>query len=163
MVFWFHPAVWWAARQAALSREFACDEAVAEDRAQIVEYLRALLFVSEQSGRAAVRASLLRFTGEASILVRRTWRLVRLAQCPPEAPRAALSGRLWWPGSQLCVSAVLLSALWIPANVLSSPRSAWTPWPTWTAEVLHDMGISVRDHEVFDRRTQVHEILEDLP
>lgn len=158
-VFWFHPAMWWAARQAALAREFACDEAVVHERSRIVEYLRALLVVSERS-ITATRPSLLRFAGEPSILVRRTWRLLQLAQRPPERSRA--TGRAWTPAAQLIGAALLLAALWVPANVLSSPRASWTPWPTWTAGVLHDFGISVRDHEVYDRRTRVNEIMEDL-
>ena len=63
---------------------------------------------------------------------------------------------------RLVGAAAVVSAVWVPANVLSSPRANWTPWPTWTAGVLHDVGIAVRDHELYDRRTRVHEILEDV-
>jgi hypothetical protein len=161
-LFWFHPAVLWGARQAALAREFACDEAVAADRTQIVEYLRALLIVSEQSARVAVRPSLLRFAGEASILMRRTWRLTQVAQQPQERLSAGCSRGSWRPLLRLYGAGVLVGAVWCPANVLSSPRANWSPWPRWTAVVLHDLGISVRDHEVYDRRTRVHEIREDL-
>jgi len=46
--FWFHPAIWWASRQSALAREYACDDAAVSRQQETVSYLKALLAVAER-------------------------------------------------------------------------------------------------------------------
>jgi beta-lactamase regulating signal transducer with metallopeptidase domain len=159
VLFWFHPAVWWAVRQASLMREFACDENCVRNRQEILDYLRALLVIAEGTNRAAGRSACLHFAWGRTAMSRRTQRLLWLAQQSelPAENRAGLDG--WLPPA-LCVLALLIAALWLPANVLASPLSNWSPWPRWTAQTLHDAGITVRDHEVYDRRTRLQELQE---
>ena len=53
VAFWFHPAVWLAARQLRLERERACDEAVLDTGARASEYCEHLVEIM----RAATRGS----------------------------------------------------------------------------------------------------------
>lgn len=160
-LFWFHPGVWWAVRQASLMREFACDEACVRDRQEILDYLRALLIVAEETRRTARHTACLSFAWGGTVISRRTRRLLWLAQQSSDGPVSESLDRGLQP--VLCSLALLIAALWLPVNVLASPRSNWTPWPAWTARTLHDAGISVRDHEDYDRRTRLHELQERRP
>lgn len=159
VLFWFHPAVWWASRHAALMREFACDEHCVRDRYEILDYLRGLLAIAEGVGTDVRRGSCLHFAWGTTVMSRRTERLLWLAQRPdtPSSWRSAADRCLW---GALILLGLTVSAVWLPANVLASPHSDWSPWPAWTATVLHDAGITVRDHEVYDRSTRVHELQE---
>jgi hypothetical protein len=85
----------------------------------------------------------------------------------------------WWPrresglGRQLIgkrtavwtivVLTCLLSQLWIPVDSMSSSRSKWSPWPSWSAQASHFFGFNLRDYEKFDRRVQVYELRYDDP
>ena len=159
VVFWFHPMVWWAAHQSALSREFACDEAAVDSGADIVKYLRVLLTIVEQATTQtqATRASL-SFGRGRSIVAARARRLVHMARSGPFAGRHRI--RSVTATVCLMASAVLTSFFWLPVDVLASTRADWSPWPSWSAHVLHDFGIHVRDFEVYDRRSQLYELLE---
>jgi hypothetical protein len=90
-------------------------------------------------------------------IIIRAHRLVKLAS-------AASSGRLnadrWrrWVSFLLIPSTCALALTWLPLDPLSSSRSRWSPWPTWTATSLHCLDVNVRDYEVFDRRVQLHEL-----
>jgi hypothetical protein len=46
----------------------------------------------------------------------------------------------------------------VPLDPLSSSRSVWSPWPSWTAEMLHCFGYTLRDYEPFDARVQLYEL-----
>jgi hypothetical protein len=61
----------------------------------------------------------------------------------------------------LAAATALAICVWMPVDVLASPRATWSPWPKWTAGVLHDLGIPVRDFEPYDRRIVLQELLED--
>jgi beta-lactamase regulating signal transducer with metallopeptidase domain len=52
-LYWFHPLGWFASRQAAVSRELACDEEVLSLGTRPSEYASLLLDLSERSSRAA--------------------------------------------------------------------------------------------------------------
>lgn len=159
VIYWFHPLVWWASHQATVSRELACDEAAARTRDEIRDYLRALLKVIEQvrvstDGSSAGLGLALR--RDENILAQRARRLAQRARRePPSAPPRR------WMGWAVLSATVAASLAWIPLDVLGSTRSVWSPWPTWTASVLHDVGIVVRDYEVYDRPLQLQDRLED--
>jgi hypothetical protein len=48
--------------------------------------------------------------------------------------------------------------VWLPVNSLASSRSIWSPWPAWSASLAGDLGVAVRDYEVFDPRSQLFEL-----
>jgi hypothetical protein len=53
---------------------------------------------------------------------------------------------------------IAVSQVWLPTDPMASSRSAYSPWPTWTAEVFHLFGYKLRDYEQFDRRAQPYEL-----
>jgi len=158
-LFWFHPMVWWASQQASLAREFACDDAAIDSRADIACYLRTLLKVIEQGSRQISGGGVsLHFGRGSGVIAQRAQRLVRLAQggaARPVQPRTA-----WMPTSALAVITLVAATLWVPIDVLASPRANWSPWPSWSAQVLHDFGVHARDFEIYDARTQLFELQE---
>ncbi len=152
-LFWFHPLIALAARRAELVREFACDESAALAGGKISSYLRTLAKIAERGSGSP--SCVLSFGRSKSALIRRSEKLVevasgrhqggRLRQC---AAIAALTGAL-----------LLVSQVWLPVNALASTRSHWSPWPTWSAEALHDFGFNVRDFEMFDENHGLHDFL----
>ncbi|KAA5538916.1 M56 family metallopeptidase [Roseiconus nitratireducens] len=157
MLFWFHPAMWIAARHARLAREFACDEA-AVTAGRVSEYLRTMATVAQRcvSARTGqIHSGTLSFGPRRSELIHRSERLVRLQRL----------GRSSRPGRRPLMVAILLltllaaSQLWLPVNAIASSRSNWSPWPAWTANVLHDFGYQVRDFEPFTERSNLHELI----
>jgi beta-lactamase regulating signal transducer with metallopeptidase domain len=153
-VLWFHPAVWWAGRRAELAREYLCDEVATRDDCGVASYLQTLIKIAERGVGSS--ACSLAFGNRPSAIVQRKNRLVRLAET-----KLPYSGkRQRFALITLMLVAVLAHQVWLPVNALASSRSHWTPWPTWSASVLHDFGISVRDFERFDERCELHELLE---
>lgn len=151
---WFHPAAWWARRHAELVREYVCDEAAATTGGTVAAYLRTLANVAERSIHSP--ACTLGFGRCKSALVRRSLRLVALAEQPSEqSPTRSVVAVL-----ALGITVIAASQLWLPVNPLASSRSRMSPWPHWTADVLHDFGIHVRDFERFDQRQGLHELIE---
>jgi beta-lactamase regulating signal transducer with metallopeptidase domain len=145
---WFHPLVWMSAHRAYLTREFVCDEASANFAGSTTAYLKALVTVAEdmlkqQEGTLAISHS------KRDLLAR----VRRLAKpCQPDSPAKSYGST-----AMVMVTGLLCSQLWLPINPLSSDRSAWSPWPSWSAEALHAMNVSVRDYEVFSHGNQLHE------
>ncbi|QDS91496.1 Methicillin resistance mecR1 protein [Roseimaritima multifibrata] len=158
MVFWFHPAIRLAGRNAELTREFLCDEVAAKTAGKFGPYLRTLAIVAEHCGRSACTAvpqGTLAFGNQKSALVRRCDRLVALAH-------NRVPSRQWRSMTAIVVlllSVVVVQQVWLPTNVMASSRSHWSPWPTWTANVLHQCNIQVRDFELFEERVQLHELI----
>lgn len=159
-LFWFHPMVWWASRQAALSREFLCDEAAIRDRCDIAAYLRTLLALVERLESTRETGGVaLSFGGRAHMLAARSERLVRLAGDNHRSKqRGGLRSRLCLTLLGFLLPGTLLVS--VPVNVTASPRSIWSPWPHWSAVALHDFGISVRDFEAYDPRLEVQDLLD---
>ncbi|MAT16401.1 MAG: hypothetical protein CMJ46_14155 [Planctomyces sp.] len=154
---WFHPLVWWASHQSNLHREFACDEAAVQSKSEIVEYLRTLLTIVEyNSTQKDNLPSVLSFSRGKQAIARRAERLVALASKTMPSTKLEIS----CPAAMMTLmfSTVLFSTLWIPLNVLASPRSNWSPWPIWSAGILHNLGLPVRDFEVFSQRTELDEM-----
>ncbi|MDV6029876.1 MAG: M56 family metallopeptidase [Phycisphaera sp. RhM] len=156
---WFHPAIWWAARNAELTREFHCDEVAAKAGKTIASYLKTLAKVAEQSATAPTCT--LAFGRRKSAIVRRTERLVSQVETTQGLDSSHARGRASLAIGCLVLVVLVVSQLWLPVNVLASSRTPVSPWPTWTANLLHDFGVSVRDYERFDARHDLHELLSD--
>ena len=159
VLFWFHPLVWWSARQVARCREFACDDAAIDQPAEVADYLRTLLIVVEHSAVESERAApVLAFGRGSGIVASRARRLAEIARfgwSPRRSRRAMTSAACAW-----LIAVVSCFGLWLPVDVFASPRSNWSPWPRWSATVLREFGISARDFEVYDDRIELHELLE---
>jgi len=160
ILLWFHPAMRAASRDAELAREYLCDEAAVSRDGKWPEYLRTLAHVAEQCRNQPDRAvpqSALAFGNQKSCLLLRCDRLIKLsgATVPDHSRTSTLAV------ATLVLCALLVSQVWLPTNALATNRSHWSPWPAWTANALHDFDITVRDFEVFDERTQMHELLND--
>ena len=159
VIFWFHPMVWWASQQSALCREFACDEAAIQTPQEIAQYLRTLLTIIEYGATQPDETHTpLAFGRGQSMIASRARRLTQIAQNHKTDHRISLSGSL---ASVSLVLATLLTAfIWLPVDVLASPRANWSPWPTWSADALHDFGVSVHDFETYNGRMELHELLQ---
>jgi len=156
-VFWFHPLVWWASYRSAVAREFACDDAAVGSRSDIAAYLRALLTVAEHdNGLTDKIPTPLAFGGARSVIAERAQRLVSLARSGAFGEDRRVAVVLAF--ASVAATALLAACVWLPVDVLASPRASWSPWPTWTADVLHDFGIPVRDFERYDTRFELHEL-----
>ena len=150
-VLWFHPLVWMSSHRASLTREFVCDEASAHYAGSRTAYLKALVSVAEetlkrQEGTLAISHS------KKDLLAR----VRRLAHSSPSDSLAKGHGAV----GLVVITALLCSQLSLPTNPLSSNRTPWSPWPSWSAEALHTVNVSVRDYEVFSHGNQLHEWIE---
>lgn len=154
---WFHPVVRWAGKRAELSREFFCDQRVVQLSGSVRDYLQTLLTIAE-SPRSRPQYGI-GFGRNRGQLSHRTRRLLALAgnnipiQSYGNRRRRILSLTFF------CISC-LIAQIWIPMNVLASPASHWSPWPQWSARILHDVGVPVRDFEQFDHRLRLHDLIE---
>lgn len=161
VLFWYHPAVWWASGQAAQVREFVCDDAAVEvsSKQQIIEYLRTLLTIVERAAdHNAETGRPLEFGRGASLIARRAQRLVNVAHgALPPRPRIRSRMPLF---ANVIGATAILAVVWFPANALASPHAHWSPWPTWSARVMHNLGAAARDFEVYDSRTNLIELRE---
>jgi bla regulator protein blaR1 len=149
-VFWFHPFVWWASRQAAAAREFRCDRSAVRSRHEVADYLRSILRLIESEVSAVSRLPAgLGFLGNSSLLRRRASSLVSCLDSPIEQVgrrRAAF----------VLISAALCVVLWVPINPLASRRAGLSPWPSWSARSMDAFGVALRDYEVDGHRLGRH-------
>lgn len=155
-LFWFHPMVWWTSQQCGLCREFICDSAAVSSRSDIVSYLKTLLKVVERCTDRRDTPPLAFGRGKSNI-ARRAERLVALATQPQRETARRRRSR-WLPAAYLSASLLAACLLWLPVDVFGSPRSRMSPWPTWSAAALHDLGIRARDYEVYHRGSRLHEL-----
>jgi beta-lactamase regulating signal transducer with metallopeptidase domain len=153
---WFHPTVWSAAWRASLAREYTCDDAAAAQGANSAAYLRTLLHIAEKCERNT-RASVIGFGRTESEIVLRARRLVKLAQESTIGAQRGILGRKV-ATCILLVVACIASQVWIPSDPLASRRAAYSPWPSWSAEVLHCFGYNCRDYELNDWHGQIYEL-----
>ncbi|MCS7471430.1 M56 family metallopeptidase [Stieleria sp. ICT_E10.1] len=156
---WFHPAIWWAARNAELTREFHCDEVAANAGNTIASYLKTLAKIAEQN-RAAPTCTLA-FGRRKSAIIRRTEHLVSRIESKGDQRSSRDQRRTSLAIGCLFLLVLVVSQLWLPVNVLASSRTRVSPWPNWTAEILHDFGVSVRDYERFDARHDLNVLASD--
>ncbi|WP_437201545.1 M56 family metallopeptidase [Planctomicrobium sp. SH664] len=155
-LFWFHPAIWWAAQQSSLTREFACDDAaVAADRQEIVNYLKVLVALAERGLTEETEGAALFFGRGASVIALRGRRLVNRVNSPTPEPNEKPTA---WGYLALATCAVAAWLIWIPVDGLASTRSHWSPWPRWSAGVLHVLEIPARDFEPYEVRTRLYEL-----
>ena len=154
IAFWFHPAVWWAGRQANLHREFVCDSAAVQTAADVPMYLRTLMRLADYQNRmwSGLNPAGLAFGGVRGLLAARADRLTR-TMLPAETPLYP-GGR--WGGRLLASLALGLGLLCVPLDASASSRSLWSPWPAWSARVLQTLGVSVRDYEIDGHRQRLH-------
>jgi len=157
-LFWFHPMASLAARRAELTREYLCDEVAAKTAGKFGAYLRSLAKIAECCGSVScteVPKGTLAFGNQPSALVRRSNRLVALAE--GEKPQSRWRPVTAMAGLLLC--AVMIQQLWLPTNAMASHRSRWSPWPSWTANALHQVNVHVRDFESFENGVHMHELM----
>ncbi|QDT29013.1 M56 family metallopeptidase [Gimesia panareensis] len=158
VIFWFHPMVWWASQQSALCREFACDEAAIQTPQEIAQYLRTLLTIIEYGATQADETPTpLAFGRGQSIIASRARRLTQIARNHSARKKISISGGT--AAFSLALATLLIALIWLPVDVLASPRASWSPWPTWSADALHDFGVSVHDFEAYNGRMELHELL----
>lgn len=160
IVYWFHPMVWWSSRQAGLSREFACDDAAVNSRKETANYLKSLLKIVERAEEETETPSIeLAFGRGRCLLARRAARLVVLAQQggTKTKPVRFPQRYFWFLGN---AAALLTLFVWAPVDFTASSDSSWSPWPTWSANVLHTFGVHARDFELNDYRFHSNELLE---
>jgi beta-lactamase regulating signal transducer with metallopeptidase domain len=154
-IYWFHPLVWWASRQAAAAREIRCDRDAVSSREDAAAYLRSILKLVEMrvNGLNLLPAGL-SFLGNTSLLRRRAKLLVESFDTPKTtSPR--------WKVMLTFGSAVAICVLiWLPVNPRASRRADFSPWPAWTARSLDAIGMPVRDYEIDGHRLDGHEHLE---
>ena len=153
---WFHPMVWSAGWQASLAREFICDDAAAKNGANTAAYLRTLLHIAERCESTA-HSSVIRFGRTRTEIVIRAQRLVKNAKEPIRSKNSRRFGGLALT-AMLFLLTCLLTQVCLPIDALASSRSAYSPWPYWTANVFHSFGYNLRDYESFDSRVQLYEL-----
>jgi beta-lactamase regulating signal transducer with metallopeptidase domain len=159
-VLWFHPALWTAAYRADLAREYMCDEAVIAKGGKLTHYLGTLIDIAEQCIADPAKnqpAGVLAFGNQKNALLRRCERLATIVR--EQAPVSRR--RQYFAYAAMIFLTATASQIWLPTNALATSRSSWSPWPKWTASILHDFDIQVRDFETFDERTQIYELLFD--
>jgi beta-lactamase regulating signal transducer with metallopeptidase domain len=158
ILFWFHPMLWWASQQSALAREFACDDAALDSPDDIGAYLRSLLSIVEGTRSEKNSPAPLAFGVGKGVVSKRAFRLVQIAQSGmPPNPRRSTTLLL---SCGIVVATALVSLVWVPVNVLASPRARWSPWPTWSSALLHDFGVLARDFEVYYGAVEPYELLQ---
>jgi beta-lactamase regulating signal transducer with metallopeptidase domain len=160
VICWFHPAIWRASRQASLAREYTCDDAVVDAGVKRAAYLRVLLQIAERS-ESIRRPSIIGFSKIPTELVLRAKRLVECARGKQDVEESYSVTRKWAAVLALVLVTSLLTLVSIPADPMSSSRTRWSAWPTWTARTLHCFGLPVRDYEIFDRRVRIFEQLHE--
>jgi beta-lactamase regulating signal transducer with metallopeptidase domain len=151
-IFWFHPLVWWASRQAAAAREIRCDRDAVSSRQDVAAYLRSLLRLIEMRlNEPALLPAGVGFLGDSSLLGRRANLLVESfdKQVEPSAR--------WRPIFAFGLALAFCILVWLPVNPLASRRAEWSPWPRWSAQTLDAVGLPVRDYEIDGHRLDGHE------
>ena len=160
IVYWFHPTIWLAARHADKSREMACDENTVSSRQEAAAFLKSLIRLAEhRTVPARLTAAGLAFGGGSSLVKQRADRVSR-RNWTVESSSVRLSR---WPtrcSILLQLAVVSLSMLvWFPVDVTASNRTWLSPWPSWSAATLQNIGIKVRDYEIDGHRLRSHEHL----
>jgi beta-lactamase regulating signal transducer with metallopeptidase domain len=148
---WFHPLVWMSSNRAGLIREFVCDDASALHAQSTTAYLKALITVAEET--------LKRTEGTLAIGQSKGELLTRVRRLSDTSPSQS-AGNGYAAITVLVIAGLLGSQIWLPTNPLSSQRSDWSPWPSWSAEALHALNMTVRDYEIFQHGNQLHEWIE---
>lgn len=153
-VLWFHPLVWVASNRANLVREFVCDDAASKGGAATAAYLRTLLAIVERQQRFKL----------SGLALGRSVSEVRVRAARLVAQHKGMSPDLRIPAvTATLLTALAASLLWAPIDPFTSSRSLLSPWPTWSAAMLHALDLPVRDFQTFHQRDRAHEVLEEAP
>ncbi|MGQ0637696.1 MAG: M56 family metallopeptidase [Planctomycetaceae bacterium] len=154
IVFWPHPAAWWASHQAERAREFLCDAATVSSRESAACYLRTLLRVLGGGQKLCnPGGAALGFSARRRILIDRAQRLAEGGW------QSSTAVDRWWPAvAPLLAGAVVALVLWVPVTATASQRSLWSPWPAAAARCLKAVSITVRDYEVDGHRLRPQEL-----
>ena len=155
IIFWFHPAVWMTSRRAAEQREFFADSGAVQSRDDAIQFLKGLLLISQCRSVSVGLPAGLAFSDRPSQIQARVARLAERDWSLPAAPRFRI------PRVTFVAVAVICAAAWLPVNVVASTRGAWSPWPSWTAAALHELGVPVRDYEIDAHRLLPHDHVVD--
>src|SRR3990172_3346835 len=127
--YWFHPLVYWIAREAARWRELACDDWVISTGGSPTGYAGLLTTMAAQRAGSRPAFAKLRFGGAPSHLIQRVRRLAG-RHTTPARPRRALQPAAV---TSLAAAALLLALVRIAQPLADSHRNHWTPWPKPTA------------------------------
>jgi beta-lactamase regulating signal transducer with metallopeptidase domain len=150
-LYWYHPLVWWASRQAAAAREFRCDRDSVRSKTEVAHYLRSLLRLIERKVHPPGRLPAgIGFVGNASLLSQRAHKLGEFCEASTHSASVRRAAAV------VAMGAVLCSLAWLPVNPDASRRSIWSPWPGWSARALNLVGVVVRDYEVDGHRLSLH-------
>ncbi|MBI1311456.1 hypothetical protein GC176_09125 [bacterium] len=144
VVFWFHPSIHHLSQQLDRSRELVCDQLAIHDTGEAHAYLSSLLRLAEGPHALSDPPE----GGIGFFRKRRSWIQDRAS---------AIAGGLWeqraTAGSRyrqlLIFTAALLlfPVLRLPIDTGTSRTELISPWPQWSADALHSLGIDVRDYE----------------
>lgn len=150
ILYWYHPAVWRASHRATLQREFIADRGAVRSRTEAVEYLKGLMMLAECQATSPNMPIGLALKESASQIQERIQRLVTRDW----NSRQAIVDKRWI--IKFAVIGSLCMVTWLPISVAASSRGLWSPWPKWSAEALHELGIEVRDYEIDSHRLLHH-------
>ena len=155
VLFWFHPLVWSASRNAAATRELACDLNASTCREDAACLLKGLYRLSElRIGRLPDLPAGLAFTGNHSVLQLRVAQLLSIFELSTTTPDIADSTVRRMVSQRhpvyvcLAVVAGFAALIWLPFGPSASGRSLFSPWPVPSAVALKELGVPVRDYEV---------------
>lgn len=154
-VFWFHPLVCRALRQAQCWREIASDDWALAAGGSPLRLGRLLTELAEQAARPRYDAWQLSAQGSTSDLQLRLRRMV--GQRPSSEESAAIRGGIWAVMMMLTLSFAIVRL----AGPFALPGTAqWTHWPRFTGQLLDLAGVRVVD---FDLRRAAHDPREQTP
>jgi len=124
-LFFFHPAVWWIERKAALEREMACDDAVLAVTAQPRAYAECLARLAERSFAHRSLALAQAALGKVRQMSTRVARIL-------DANRPASSGARWRPAACLLAVFAIGCGGWYsrtPRLIAFGDRESYAPAP----------------------------------
>ncbi len=153
--FWFHPLVWRASRAAAKQRELSADRKANSSRVDVASFLRSLIRLSasplHRFSDFPIRLNL--FSHDESTVRHRVDQLLAIDWTLPQQSEAASGNSEILKGAGLlALTALVAAAIWIPLNPQATGRTLFSPWPSSTATLLHEVGIRVRDYELDSHR-----------
>lgn len=149
ILFWFNPIVWRSSVQASLHRELVSDRQAVQSLQDPSSLLRALYHLTAASPARQTLSEALTFSSHEEILRRRVEHLLRPLPDQPEEGSSTLKNRsLNSTFVQISAASLFVVFLWLPFDPAASERSVLSPWPTVSASILKEFGVTVRDYEV---------------
>ena len=143
IVYWFHPLVWWASLELSKSREFACDDAVVEWKFTPPQYAQCLgrLALWYYAPVPLAPAGLGMLWNQHVVLLR-----VRRLMVNFQARKTLNRFHRWLLYLAATGTMFGVAVGRVDWNAMGrSGHVQWTAWPSWTATLLDEVGIQVRD------------------